>query len=401
MGRVEPIALTGARIYQNPSDAPLLNATIVVVDGTIESAGENVTIPLRATVLDCNGCTITAGLWNAHVHFHERKWADAAAIPAGELDRQLRELTRYGFTTVFDLSSRWENTRCLRERIDSAEVSGPRILSTGEGLISTGGTPPPEVFRTLGLMETTLLEVDDVESARLACETLLAQGVHAIKLFLSSPSAGPMAPETIRAAVETAHRAHRLVFAHPNSAFDIEAALEAGVDVIAHTTPHSGPWDAALIDSMRARDAALIPTLYVWESFLRHDRVSLRDRLVETSVEQLRAWNATGGTTLFGTDLGAVEYDPSREYALMERAGTDFRRILAALTTNPAQRLCRDVNLATIATGNPADLTVLEDDPADAVANLTNVRYTIRGGEIIYARGPASAGPPPSVSGEP
>jgi imidazolonepropionase-like amidohydrolase len=96
-----------------------------------------------------------------------------------------------------------------------------------------------------------------------------------------------------------------------------------------------------------------------------------------------------------------VEYDPSHEYALMERAGTDFRRILAALTTNPAQRLCGDVNLATIATGNPADLTVLEDDPADAVANLTNVRYTIRGGEIIYARGPASAGPPPSVSGEP
>jgi len=84
-----------------------------------------------------------------------------------------------------------------------------------------------------------------------------------------------------------------------------------------------------------------------------------------------------------------VEHDPSREYALMERAGADFRQILASLTTNPARRLCGDANLATIAAGNPADLTVLEGDPADTIAHLTNVRYTIRGGKIIYARGPA------------
>lgn len=84
-------------------------------------------------------------------------------------------------------------------------------------------------------------------------KTLLAQGVDAIKLFLSSPSVGPMAPETIRAAVEAAHRAQRLVFAHPNSASDIEAALAAGVDIIAHTTPRSGPWDDALLQAMRAR----------------------------------------------------------------------------------------------------------------------------------------------------
>jgi hypothetical protein len=29
----------------------------------------------------------------------------------------------------------------------------------------------------------------------------------------------------------------------------------------------------------------------------------------------------TGGTTLFGTDLGAADYDPADEYALMAQAG--------------------------------------------------------------------------------
>jgi hypothetical protein len=59
-------------------------------------------------VLDCSGLTITAGFWNSHVHFFERKWANAATIPAPELTRQLQEmLTRYGFTSVFDLGSMW------------------------------------------------------------------------------------------------------------------------------------------------------------------------------------------------------------------------------------------------------------------------------------------------------
>ncbi|TMA19766.1 MAG: 4-alpha-glucanotransferase, partial [Deltaproteobacteria bacterium] len=87
-------------------------------------------------MVNCAGLTITAGFCNSHVHFFERKWANAAAIPAAELMRQLQDfLTRYGFTTVFDLSSPWQNTRVLRDRIESGEVPGPRIRSTGQGLL--------------------------------------------------------------------------------------------------------------------------------------------------------------------------------------------------------------------------------------------------------------------------
>ena len=52
---------------------------------------------------------------------------DAANIPAPRLEDQLRAmLMRYGFTSVFDLSSPWENTRRIRARIESGEVAGPR-----------------------------------------------------------------------------------------------------------------------------------------------------------------------------------------------------------------------------------------------------------------------------------
>src|SRR5712664_2933480 len=39
---------------------------------------------------------------------------------------------RWGFTTVFDLSSVLDNTLALRHRIDSKELRGPRILTVGE-----------------------------------------------------------------------------------------------------------------------------------------------------------------------------------------------------------------------------------------------------------------------------
>ncbi|HEY2548569.1 MAG TPA: hypothetical protein VGI46_21020, partial [Candidatus Acidoferrum sp.] len=124
----EYTALVGATIYISPSEPPIRDGIVLIQGERVLSVGPRAQMqfPETAQVLDCFGLTITAGLWNSHVHFFERKWTDAAAIPAPELARQLQDmLTRYGFTSVFDIGSQWENTRCLRDRIDSGEVPGP------------------------------------------------------------------------------------------------------------------------------------------------------------------------------------------------------------------------------------------------------------------------------------
>ena len=385
--QVAPLALAGATLYASPDAEALHDAVVIVREGTIAEVrrADSGRIPSGIVPLDCSGCTIVAGFWNSHVHLHERKWAGAEAIPADELVRQLREFARYGFTSLFDLSSQWENTRKLRARIESGEVAGPRIRSTGEGLIPAGGAPPPAVFRALGLMETALAEVSDSHEARAAVTRLLDAGVDGIKLFISAQSGDSLSLGAIRAAADTAHESGRLVFAHPNTAADILAALDGGVDVIAHTTPRSGAWEPQLIQAMLARNAALIPTLMVWRSLLRHDRLSTQERMVATAVEQLRAWLECGGTLLFGTDLGAVEYDPREEYALMAGAGATFRTILASLTTLPAQLFLLSKRCGEVAVGNPADLVVLEADPAKGIETFAAVRRTLRAGEILYA----------------
>jgi imidazolonepropionase-like amidohydrolase len=153
------------------------------------------------------------------------------------------------------------------------------------------------------------------------------------------------------------------------------------VDIILHTTPQSGPWDEATLGVMADRRVALTPTLTLWKWFLRHDRLSAQEKIVDTAVGQLRSWVSRGGTVLFGTDAGAVEYDPSEEYALMAASGMSFPEILASLTTAPAERFG---GTGRIAKGLAADLVIFEGDPSADVRSLSSVRYTLRAGEIVF-----------------
>jgi imidazolonepropionase-like amidohydrolase len=380
-------ALVGAAIYVSPTEAPIRDGVILIQNEKIVAVGARAQMqfPETAHVLDCFGFTITAGLWNSHVHFFERKWADAAAIPAPELTHQLQDmLTRYGFTSVFDIGSSWENTRRIRDRIDSGEVLGPKIRSTGPGLVPPGALPSDQVLSLMGLMKFPAPEVADAAQAAAAARKLLDEGVDAIKLFASSPRGPSLSESTFQAAADEAHRAGKPVFVHPNSAADVLTAVRGGVDIIAHTTPHSGPWDEALLTAMKARHVAVTPTLTLWKYYERHDRLSAQEKVTNTEINQLRAWVAAGGEVLFGTDLGAVEYDPSEEYALMSQAGMTFPQILATLTTAPAKRFGETGKLGRVAAGLQADLAVFQQNPATNLRALALVKYTLRAGRIIY-----------------
>jgi imidazolonepropionase-like amidohydrolase len=383
------LALVGGTIYATPVAEPIVNGVVLIQDGKISAVGSKASlrIPASFQLLDCSGDTISAGFWNSHVHFFERKWANAAGIPAPELTQQLQEMfTRYGFTSVFDLGSRWENTRQIRERIQSGEVLGPRIRSTGEVLIAPGAMPADNILGMLGDMPLRNLEIGSALEAEEASKKQLEAGVDGIKIHLQPPPPPkpPFPRDGIEAAVKPAHEAKKPVFVHPNSGADVIAALQAGVDVIGHTTPQSGPWGEALTREIQGRRVALTPTLTLWKFSLRHDRISAQEKLTAIAVGQLQSWVASGGTVLFGTDIGAIDYDPAEEYVLMSRAGLSFRQILASLTTAPAAQFGDAGRLGSIAVGLEADLVVLKRDPSRDVRAFADVAYTVQGGKVIY-----------------
>src|SRR5215472_2400908 len=72
------LAIRDARVYVSPDLTALDRVTVVIRDGVIEAVASDVAIPAGARIIPCNHCVITAGFWNAHVHFTEPKWSWAA-----------------------------------------------------------------------------------------------------------------------------------------------------------------------------------------------------------------------------------------------------------------------------------------------------------------------------------
>ena len=135
------LALVGGTIYASPREEPIRDGAILIDGGKIVAVGRraSVRVPRGTNVIDATGSTITAGFWNSHVHFLERMWTDPAKVPASDLTRQFQMmLTQYGFTSVFDIWSSLENTRQLRDRVESGEVAGPRIRATGPAMFPRG-----------------------------------------------------------------------------------------------------------------------------------------------------------------------------------------------------------------------------------------------------------------------
>ena len=387
-GRVT--ALVGGRVLPSPPAAAIPDGVVLIEDATITAVGPRgtVRVPPGASVIDCSGGTVTAAFWNSHVHFTGAAFRAADTAPSESLAAALRAmLTSYGVVHVVDTGSDLRNTLALRRRIESGEVPGPSILTAGTGFAPSGGSP-------YYLLPERLPELTRPEDALLV-DAELARGADIVKLFTgswaTSRSIVVMPVDIVRAAVEAGHRRGKLVFAHPSNSPGARAAIEGGVDVLAHTFPTTldgRPWDRELPAMMRERGMGLVPTLKLWPYELK--RAGLPTELVEfvlgNGVAQTRAFAELGGQLLFGTDVGYMtDYDPTEEFVYLQRAGLAPAQILAMLTTDPAARfgLTRTGRLAP---GLTADVVVLGGDPAREVRAFAKVRTTMRDGRILYRR---------------
>jgi hypothetical protein len=107
VGYASDLVLVGGKIYSSPTEPPIENGSILVHDGRILTVRSSATIkiPRDAKVIDCKGLVITAGFWNNHVHILTPGLLHAEKLSSEQITSQLEEmLTRWGFTTVFDLN---------------------------------------------------------------------------------------------------------------------------------------------------------------------------------------------------------------------------------------------------------------------------------------------------------
>jgi imidazolonepropionase-like amidohydrolase len=381
------LVVRGAKVYLSPDSLPIEGGTVVVRNGRVAAVGKDVAVPADAVAIPCDHCIVTAGFWNAHVHFTEPKWNWAAWKSPDVLNVQLADmLISRGFTTVVDVGSDLRVTLSLRRRTEAGELAGPKIYTAGSAQYPHNGIPF-YVKKTLPAYLIHLMpQPASPEEAGAIERRNIAQGADLLKLFTGSivepGQVLPMSVANAHAAVDVAHARGQLAFCHPSNLAGVRVAMESGVDVLAHAPSYAAGVDAALLGEVVARHMSMVPTLKMFGTTVTTDPAYLLPIYAE-----VRKFHELGGQLLVGTDVGYMtDYRTEDEFRALAASGLGANDILRMLTTAPAERFGVAGEKGTIAPGKLADLVVLSADPAQDVTNFARVQTTIRSGKVIFQR---------------
>lgn len=290
------------------------------------------------------------GVADRHVHIG---LSDPAAVLAG------------GVTAVRDLAWPPEVIFPLADASELPTFDGPLIRAVGPMLTAPGGYPTTGRWAPPG----TGLEVRGAEDAAAAVSSLADRAAAAIKVSLNAEAGPTPSDAELAAIVETAHRHELPVTAHAQGKGQVERALGAGVDELAHC-----PWTDRLSDDVvdaMARTMRIVSTLDI----LSYGRVTPELR---TAADNLTRFRAAGGRLVYGTDLGNGPIPAGihvREAELLrEVVGMTPPEVLEAMVAGP------------IGPGAPADLVAFGRNPLEEIQALGDLRLVVRGGRVALQR---------------
>ena len=443
------IVIQGATLIDPSADnAQPIVADILIQDGRIVEVGSNLRTPRSASVIDAAGAYIIPGLADMHVHF-------SLGLPQPRIPDEskivLDRLLYHGVTAVLNLGASDGSTDAInahRQAIESGLVVGPTVYGTG-GHINIPGThpietifPPPVRNAAADIVRETppdepanlyplgigISLVSTPEAAAKAVRERGAGGMDAIKITLER---GPtefgnhhplIPPDIVRAIVHEADSFGIPVFAHVSSLDELEAALASGVSGVVHAVAEPPYPDASHIDEMLDQGFFVMPTLALYESFIRYledesllDESDLRAMVSEQEIDiyraagfmdsvpqdSLRVWRAqnmetirsigrlhrAGISIVAGTDVGNpmvfAGWSIHKELELLVTAGLSPMEALRSATTRAAEMIGKPGAFGGLQPGMPADLIILNDDPLANISNTASIRTVVKSGKPV------------------
>ncbi len=378
---------------------------VVVEDGLIKGVGD---VGGQADVeVDARDMFVMPGMVDAHFHFGGSKGGDLVRGTLAE-DSKVRllrattwasKIVEAGVTTVRDCGE--PNAIPLRQAVNEGWVKGPRIFAAGRPLSQTFGhgeflhTVPVEWNEYFGFAEICDGREECVRGAR----RVLREGSDFIKIMATGgvlsqrdkPEWPQFTHEEISAIVHEAEKVGTYVAAHAHGDRGARVAVESGVKSIEHGSLLS----EETLRLMAERGVVLIPTLSIQELIHKHGKqIGVNDWGLEKigSVREniprvLATAKKLGITILTGTDLGfesGLEIDVGRNFMepilLVEVGGLTNLEALRAATSN-IRKL--GLNIGLIAQGQPADIVVIDGDPATNIRDLAKAKWVIKAGRVV------------------
>jgi imidazolonepropionase-like amidohydrolase len=388
-----PLATTiiNAKIFDGTKLQPW--TSVRFADGLITECSVASVAQNGDEVIDAAGGTVLPGLIDTHVHL----------VPGA-----LAQSLNFGVTTALDMFSKPDMVARAKEKAGTRHDVAD-VRSSGIGATAPDGHP--------SLMYAPFPTLDTPGQAEQFVTERIAEGSDYLKIFSGIGGLWPsLDSKIIKALVVAAHARHLVVVVHVSSVTDVEEAVSAGADVIAHV-PTDAELDDALIERIAKAGIAVGPTLATIENIFgelgsaavigdprlaemlgdvwlhrlssgvprRHSRAvphysrakdSVR-RLADAGVTLLAGTDAPNPGTVFGASL-------HRELELFVRCGISSARTLAAATSEPA-RVFGLTDRGRIAVGLRADLILLSGDPLTDITETRAIEQIWRAG-IAYAR---------------
>jgi imidazolonepropionase-like amidohydrolase len=397
--------------------APVRDAALVLDGAVIAYAGPREgapDVPVTASV-PC----VMPGLWDCHAHFMGVRTLDftelamvPTAVLAARAAKDVETALQAGFTSIREAGGLGVH---LARVVDEGLLAGPSIYAPGAILSQTGGhgdlhSFPLPWIGDLCARGAPLALCDGVPECLKAVRSQLRLGAKVIKICASGgvlsqidhPIHQQFSDDELRAIVEEAGRAERVVMAHCHGKPGIMAALRAGVRSI----EHGSYLDEEAAAAMRERGAILVPTRFIVERALQ-----ARQRMPAFAFEKLAAIadhhhraihiaREAGVRIALGTDVctsGADSPVPwgmnATELVHLVAAGlTPLQAIEAGTANGPLTLGPQAPKAGVLESGWDADVLAVSGDPVSNIAVLAdpkNVTHVWKAGRL--AKKPALA----------
>jgi imidazolonepropionase-like amidohydrolase len=403
-------AIRPGRVLDVATGALLTDRAVVVEDDRIVGLVAAHEVPTDVAVRELPDLTVLPGLVDCHAHLvgeednghgYTELLTRTGAQEAMTGVRNARDTLGAGFTSVRDVGTyRAFVDVALRDAIDAGWTPGPRMMVAGAYVSCRGGggdisglAPDaeehvPAEFR-VGIVDT----VDDV---RRAVRRILYGGADLIKLIATgavmSDNGNPGVPELtedqIRAAVEeaTLHGAH--VAAHAHGAEGIKRAVRGGV----HSIEHGSLMDDEGVALMAEHGTWLVADIYGGDYIAeigRRDgwKADVLRKNDETTLTQREAFEkcvAAGVRIAYGTDSGIYPHGlNARQLAYHVRHGQTPLEAIRSATLHAATLMGWEDRIGRLEPGLYADLVAVAGDPLDDVRLLEDVRFVMKGGDVV------------------
>jgi imidazolonepropionase-like amidohydrolase len=366
------VVLVNGTLIDGTGADPLPDAVVAIREGRIAAVGTRAQVKVSQTahVIDVGGATILPGFINAHVH-------DAYD------EDTLQAWRQGGVTTVRDMGAHAPYSPELFEFRDkvNGKLHCARLVAVGSFVNVAGGYP-------IVPWGGHAVIVESPEDARQKVSQIIDDGADVIKTALESgaalgqPGLPLLSPEETAAIVEAAHERDTPVSVHVTVSRDLERALDAGVDDIAHMVTDwvSGEIFARMVES----DTTWVPTLELWHGVSSVNPIDYTTR----TIDNLGRFVEAGGKVALGTDYGGyrTEFDlgmPIREIEWMQEAGMTPMQIVVAATKHAAHVCNIDQETGTLEVGKAADILVVEGDPLEDIHALTETKMVFREGVSV------------------